>query len=842
MEELSLHAQSSRIPIMSTSTGTWVNGEDMVSEYWQHGLRNPILFSSAISALNQSKYSTFVEIGPQPALLGPIARTLRDNQSTNLIATMRRSGDNFENLLGTVCRFWECGYDVNWESLFTRKYDCISLPPYEFAKETLRPTEAIWRSSRNNLATTENNELFGKSNSDDLYRIVWKKRNLTVNNGESNNKISGNWIIFSDQQGLGDALRATIHSLGANCTLLKFGESFATSANDVRIRKACVTDIERVLSNYYRDGNNISGIVFLGACDNINSFTDHNSFNSHLEDCTRCIIDTVQALEPLNQTPKLWFVSRGAQAINQNDMISDSAPVHAAIWGMARVLRLERPDLWGGIIDLDPNFSSVDISSRQIINSISTFTSSNDTQSASAEDQIVYRGDQLYCARLQYYTLPLKPVDIKSNVSYLITGWTGALGGQFVNWLAESGATHIILVSRSLELSITAQKNIDRLRDKGISIENLRCDICEFSQLQNLFSTIKKRFPPLKGIFHAAGALDDKTINNQTWQKFQHVFNPKALAAYYLHHLSLSIDLDLFVLFSSASAIIGSSGQVSYVAANASLDALAQYRRVNNLPALSLNWGLWSGEGMASSSSDNLVKRWREFGIDTIIPDRALSLFGRILNSDLPQIMILPIDWSVYIDRIKSLAGDQPLLREIQTEYAAIKPVSSEVPVVNKELLKIKEMLDSQLKGSQDTNNEMNPQEFIDAYLTKLLNSILGHSEDKHIDSQLGFFDMGFDSLTAVEARNRLQNELSIKLAPSVIFNYPTLERLSNHLYSVLVPNVESTVNLLNYRSKDTIFVTDGKNEYLQLNDESLASLVDQEINEILGMDTETTL
>jgi acyl carrier protein len=270
--------------------------------------------------------------------------------------------------------------------------------------------------------------------------------------------------------------------------------------------------------------------------------------------------------------------------------------------------------------------------------------------------------------------------------------------------------------------------------------------------------------PPLRGVIHAAGVLDDRLVAQQTIERFHRVMAPKARAAWILHQHTRQMDLDFFVLFSSAASLIGSSGQSNYAAANAYLDALARYRQSLGLPGLSINWGAWAGDGMAGEA---VRERMAARGVSAIPPEEGLALLAQLLAlaAGRPQIGVMPVDWPKFLQQFAGAVP--PFLEAFAPQAAGAGPSFRE-----------------RLAAAPEA---MRPQ-LLREFLQDTLAVVLGLPSGSRIAPQQGFFDLGMDSLMALEFRNRLEAELGMHLSATLAFDYPSLDALGSHLAGTLLP------------------------------------------------------
>jgi len=367
-------------------------------------------------------------------------------------------------------------------------------------------------------------------------------------------------------------------------------------------------------------------------------------------------------------------------------------------------------------------------------------------------------------------TLPKPRQDaiVQSHGSYLVTGGLGALGLQVAQWLVAQGAKHLVLTGRS-PASIVAQATIQQLQQSGATVRVVQADVSQLGAVARLLEPYREtpqplEMPPLKGIIHAAGVLEDATLPTLSWEQFDRVMAPKVAGAWNLHSLTQNLPLDFFVCFSSIASLLGSPGQGSYAAANAFMDALMHYRRQLGLPGLSVNWGPWSESGMAAQLSDRDQTRLISQGLTPIPAKSGLQLLETLLKQDATQVGVLPVQWSRFLAN-SPLAGSA-LLETI----APIQPAITSAHQRSEILQRI------------DSANAIDRIAVLQAHIRVELAKVMGFSAPELIDFQENFGDLGMDSLMAVELTNRLQKSLSCTLSQTLIFDYPTIEALANYL------------------------------------------------------------
>ncbi len=353
--------------------------------------------------------------------------------------------------------------------------------------------------------------------------------------------------------------------------------------------------------------------------------------------------------------------------------------------------------------------------------------------------------------------------------TYLVTGGLGGLGLLVSQWLARQGVKSLALVGRRPAESADQQRVLSELHQQGCTVRCYAADISVAGDVARVLRTMQADLPPLSGIIHAAGVLDDGSIRNQTWARWEAVFAPKAFGAWHLHTQTRHLPLKQFVCFSSAVSVIGSAGQANYAAANAFVDALAYARRQAGLPALTINWGAWKGAGMAAQLSVRERERLASLGLGLIDPFEGLQQLGELMTAasadDGPaQVAVLPIDWNRYA----AAAGRRPLWSELTGEVKPAVVVRSEFLV--------------QWDAAPPSDRPRLLQAFVRGQLAK----VLGLDSPQSLAADLGFFDLGMDSLTSVEFANRLQDSLGCKLPTTVAFDHPTINDLSEFLMSTI--------------------------------------------------------
>ncbi|MFI4955263.1 MAG: SDR family NAD(P)-dependent oxidoreductase, partial [Gammaproteobacteria bacterium] len=343
-------------------------------------------------------------------------------------------------------------------------------------------------------------------------------------------------------------------------------------------------------------------------------------------------------------------------------------------------------------------------------------------------------------------TLPPVSIQFKEQASYLITGGLGGLGLEVAKYMGAHGAKRVILTSRSAP-GEKARDTIKVLENQGVEIIIKQIDVSNKKAVEDLIKYTHNRIYPLKGIFHLAGTIADAPIDKQTAESFAQVFAPKALGAKYLHEITQkkNIKLDYFVLFSSMASLNGSPAQSNYATANSFLDALAELRYQEGLNALSINWGPWREVGMAA----DLVAMHERQGMKPLKLNEALAALTYILKQDPVQVGVIHADWKRVSERMTQVPTWLKDLVEQKGESAFIQQLQVLTQAQRETLLK--------------------------EAITQEVRKVLGLSSQQPIDENKGFFDMGMDSLMALELKNRLQGLIDQPLPNTWIFDYSNI-------------------------------------------------------------------
>ena len=479
----------------------------------------------------------------------------------------------------------------------------------------------------------------------------------------------------------------------------------------------------------------------------------------------------------------IWFVTCGGQVVGRD---TGGALAGAALWGFSRALTREVGDLGVRLLDLDPNeATSVDVLVDELLR--------ND-----GETEVAWRGGRRRVARLVRCGKRVMPPDgpagrpahdsapsaapardrPRADRSYLVTGGFGGLGMQVASWLLESGAGAVVLNGRRGPGQAAARR-IAELRAQGREVREEVADVADEAAVAAMLGRMDDDavLPPLGGVIHCAGTVSHAMVPNQDWERCEGTLAPKAIGAWNLHRATEGMDLDMFVLFSSVAGALGSAGTTNYAAANAFLDELAHHRRASGLAGQAIAWGPWSGAGMAAGHED-LVRQLEARGTALITPGEGIEALERLLREDAAAVVVARMDW-----RARHAARPAPpLLAEVTGEEWSGTAGQAIMSRVRRALRAEATAGDGGTAGAGTREAATILRDFVLEEVRELLQLASRPSPGT------GFFDMGMDSLLAVELRNRLQRAFAGELVVSntVALDHPNAEELAEHLIDAL--------------------------------------------------------
>jgi acyl transferase domain-containing protein/surfactin synthase thioesterase subunit/acyl carrier protein/short-subunit dehydrogenase len=596
-----------------------------------------------------------------------------------------------------------------------------------------------------------------------LYKVNWIKlmeeRPLPVN-GRCG---KGAWVIMGDPYGVSNILEEKMSVQGISSIHVLPGDRF------------CRTGDTRYTINYRSESNYASLVqaLFSPGERKIEGIIHAASMNYTWQD-PFLTTDAVEAHQPYGSAsllclqrqlairrpaaiPRLVIITNGIQPVGQGE--NASQPLHSPLWGLSKVVFNELNHYNSRYFDLSAMPAMEEL--EQVITEI--------LSPDSRENEIAFRGVDRYVPRLcrgqSEEDLSCQHEQFSPHGTYLVTGFRG-VGFAFIEWMIAQGARHFALVSRTGEATPEVQERIDVLRSQGCRFKIFRADAGNYQALSTVFGEIDLSMPPLKGVIHAAGVIEARSLTDLRVEEFLRILNPKVRGAWNLHLLTQHRVLDCFIMFSSASALIGLSGQGSYVAANAFLDTLAHNRRRKGLPAMSINWGVIRDVGMVANEAA-LEKYARAEGLEPVNAKDAIEVFGAIYHSAPVQMGVLKLHLASVARYYRALS---------QTNYFKDLLVKTAAPD-KKEASLLEDLLSQPSSAGRIRLLE----QLVAQHAARIVKT-----PASRIKSNMTFKGLGIDSLMAIQLRNLLENDLGLKLSVAMFWSYPSIGEYASFLQTTL--------------------------------------------------------
>jgi acyl transferase domain-containing protein len=740
-----------QVGFVSNVTGDFVEPSfTFGADYWRRHAREAVRFADGLAAIHARGHRVFLEIGPSTTLLAMGQRAIGE---AAWLPSLRKGRGDWDQLVDTAADLWVRGAAIDWAG-FDRDYPRrkVTVPGYPFQRQR------YWATVDPTLVSAEARST-GIALKDDTYSVRWVA--LPGAEPATDAEKPASFAVVTHDTELGAALDAQFERDGALCTVMTTDGDGDDPAWYQRL-------VETLLS-----GSRHDAILLVADGGAAPSEVDAASLGDGDAVC-RQLIAIVQALAQSkagSKRPRVWVITRGAQAVGASDALY--VP-HAPVWGLGRIVALEHPEIWGGLIDLDPNGGA----------SPSAAAIAGHVRSTAAEDQIAFRGGRAFVPRLELaQPIAARELSLAADATYVITGGLGSLGLALAERLVERGARHLTLVGRRalperqawthVAPSSDAGRQIaalQRLESAGAQIRIVAADIGRRQGVEALFGTLRQNGPAVRGVFHAAGVSQVAPVVDLTRESLRAMFDAKVAGTWWLHEATRDLRLDFFVLFSSISAVWGSKGLGAYGAGNHFLDAVAHHRRRLGLPALSVNWGPWAQGGMLRAPEEQWLA---SMGIAALQPADALdALEGLITGAD-TQVVVSRVDWATFlpiyearasrpfVERVARLAsepasGGSRGLASGATPGAARADAAART-TVEERAARIAELMQA---------NAPDRRHIMAGFCARQLAEVL-HRDSVPAEASLS--ELGVDSLMAIELRNRIQRTYGASL-PVVAF------------------------------------------------------------------------
>ncbi|NEB35948.1 type I polyketide synthase [Streptomyces sp. SID14515] len=746
-----------QVPFCSTTE----HSGELDGEYWYQNLRRTVQFDRTVERLLQQRYGVFVEMSPHPVLTTAIQERIEESHHVAAaVGTLRRNEGGAARLLTSLAEAYVSGATVDWSVLLPTGAELVDLPAYRFQRQR------YWLVAQKEYQGGDPDEahFWAAVDSDDSGAVAelldtpadpWKqalpglsrwRRGLQVESELDSWRYRVGWT----------PLPAEAAALTGTWLIVDSREGTELGARIERELGCATVRVTGIPSEQLVEVGEVSGVLSLLALDE-QPDAEYPSLPAGLADTLRLI----QILAALEIEAPLWCMTQGAVTIGRSDPLRSVA--QAACWGLGRVAGLELPRTWGGLIDLPSQLDS-----RAMARLAGALAASG------GEDQLALRASGVFGRRMvrapQREAAPRQAWEPSGTV--LVTGGTGAIGSQTARWLAGAGADHLVLTSRRGREADGVEALEAELAEAGCEVTVAACDVADREALGRLLDAVG----PVSAVFHTAGVGQATELLRTSTAELAEVVAAKVAGAVHLDQLLPDAEL---VLFSSGAAVWGSAGQGGYAAGNAFLDALAEDRRQRGRSAVSVAWGSWAGGGMVDEDADKLLSLR---GVRLMQPERALTALHRALTYGETQLAVADLDWSRFAPTFAA-ARSRPLISEIPEATEALRGTGTGVPEDKGRsafAAKIAALGESEMHRA----------------LTELIRTeaaaVLGHAGPEAISPNKPFKELGFDSLTAVELRNRLGGALGLRLPATLVFDYPTHGALARYLASDLTGSADS--------------------------------------------------
>jgi microcystin synthetase protein McyG len=562
-------------------------------------------------------------------------------------------------------------------------------------------------------------------------------------------------LDFQDAVSIADGSRAVPHGLivasaptgGRHWTLHGSGRGVAEQLEKLlTARGDIVTVLDGQASN--ADSDLQGDVVYLGGLELLGMSLDDPAAAARAQTLTIEMPQRLLAAAAVGEG-RVWLVSQGAQAAGGK--LDAGAIWQAPLWGWGRGFALEHPARWGGLIDLPAEADPVAAAEALLVS----------LDAGDDEDQTAWRGGQRVAARLlQTVGSASATPRFRTDACYLVTGGFGGLGLATARWMAGHGARHIALLGRHTDPWADGVRAIEAL---GCKVYALQGDVADEAAMAGVLAKLRAEAPPLRGVMHAAATISTAPLTQLSRSQVADMLRPKIAGTLVLERLTREQGLDFLVLFSSMTALLGASGLSHYAAASSFLDTFAQAanptRRV-----ISVNWGTW--EVMRHASSDSR-RRFLESGLQPMASNVALEALGRLLAGSSAQSVVAAVDWNV-ARSLYDARRPRPLLSHVRSHSAS--RTSDLMPGLKDRLLTAAAAARSAI--------------LVDLVRHEVA-TVLGLESAATVSLSTSVFDLGMDSLTAVELRNRLQQVLGRSVSTNIAFEWPTVGAMASHLASL---------------------------------------------------------
>jgi myxalamid-type polyketide synthase MxaC len=780
------------VPFISSVTGAAMSGTGLDAGYWVRNMTEPVRFAAAVQSLFASGHKMFLEVGPHPVLSSLVQQTIEASGGSGLmLGSLRRDGDERATLLVSLAGLYAHGLAPAWRQVYPGKAPRVAIPTYPWQRQRfwldVNPFAGPALHDRGDVVAPAPGP--GGELRDFLYDLEW----LPAQPQGVRDVPPGTWLLLGDAGGVAQHVAARLERAGHACVLIAADEvlpAVRAADNDVT-GGAFRLALDRLAA---AGKSPLCGVIHLWSLDA--TPPEQTTAATVLGDQdlgARSAVQLIQALASMRgEQPPIWFVTRGSQPV-----AGRNAPIafnQSPLWAIGRTCAAEYPNLWGGLVDLDPDATAEDCAADLL----------SAVMSSDREDQVAFAHGQRHVARLGRVAAGQRaPLHVDPDASYLITGGLDGLGLEVARWLVGRGARHLVLVGRtripdrstwiSGDHGEAVGRRVAAIRELEAIGANVDCpavDVSNEAQMTLLFERLGKTGRRIAGVVHAASAWRSADgrglvgpLATTTASSFDVVFPPKLVGSLLLRGLCQTSAPDFVVFFSSGAALVGSAGQGNYAAANAFMDGLAHDLSARTgVRALSVNWGPIANAGFGATEEGRAVfDLWRRRGVMEISVPQMFEALEQLLTDGHVQAGVMRTDWNLlqaaYADMLDApwasrlvTAGRQPRRPNLARMLAAAPP--------------------------------RDRFELLSAQIQDHVVAVMGFPPEDVPALDQGLFEMGMDSLLALDLKNRLQASLKRDVPAAALFDHPTIALLTDYILNELLDLSVSEISPASARPK----------------------------------------
>lgn len=692
---------------------------------------------------------------------GRVFGELADQAIKEYLGAGRKSVVKLQN----ICDLYIKGADMQWEALYEGKMlEKRSLPVYQFERKT------CWLDIPDYYNRTKDNETDGL-----YYAMNWIRENSVDDGGILDNKGT---IIFMDDKGIGSSLSVSLRSLGINVLEVEFGEEFRNIDGTRFVIRGNEEDYEMLSMEIHKAG--ISRIIHLSSIKQESEIGDLGELEKSQKRGVYSLFRLVGSILTggLNRDIEIVLVSDYVNEVTGEEIRIN--PENAPLFGLAKVIKLEYPQISCKCLDIDDGTSMDDIKRELRLNSGRYMSALRNGCRYVEEFEKVDIEKHEECLS-----------DIKEDGIYIITGGTGVIGLEVAKYLADRGKVKLALINRSpmperekwtgildngegskLYKKIRAIVDIE---SSGTEVNCYSADVSNIDEMRSIVDELRGKYGKINGIIHCAGVTGNGFIINREEKAFDEVLYPKIYGTWVIDHLTREDKPDFFIMFSSGVSIIGEVGLGDYTAANSYMDSYCAYRSREGQRTLTINWVVWKEARMKDGFSVNVDGIFK-----SISSTQAIKAFDRVLNRSINRVLIGEMDF------------DSEYIRELDKFEFKISDRLKDKIRKNSGMKSLKTKADSQknIDNVEMSGKENNSYTDIEKRIGQIWGAVLGFKSISILDN---FYELGGDSISGLKIANMINIQMNININTSDLLKYPTIEKLADFLEEKLYRHIEDT-------------------------------------------------